>query len=620
MILIFISILSVVAIMNMTTPPPQEVIIYTYADMVNDLRSGNVRRVEFVRESEVGDSARAQIILHSDDRVHEINIPSAQAFMQLAHQYLDAGQFDFESMPVPRPNWLIQLLPTLLFLGLTAIMLIIIMRHMQAAGGGGGRMMSFGKSKARVTDNKDKITFEEVAGLEEEKTELMEIVDFLKSPRKYMDIGARIPRGVLLVGPPGTGKTYLAKAVAGEADVPFYSISGSDFVEMFVGVGASRVRDLFEQAKRSSASIVFIDEIDAVGRRRGAGLGGGHDEREQTLNQLLVEMDGFGTNSGVIVMAATNRPDILDPALLRPGRFDRRVSVEPPDVKGREAVLEVHARKKKLAPDVDLKKVAQSTPGFTPAFLESLLNEAAILAARANKKAIDNESMRAAYIKVSFGTEKKSRVTSKKNLRIVAYHEAGHAILMQMLSEIDSPNIVSIIPTGRAAGYAASLPNEDRETTLRTKTYLEQLITMSLGGRAAEAIIFKEITVGAVSDIESATSTARDMVVKFGMSDVIGPIQFGNDNNEVFLGRDFAHTRNYGEQAASMIDNEIKRIVEDAYNEALRILTQHLDVMHSVAELLLKKEKITGEEMRACFPYGALDSQNPTDDDFEPAF
>jgi len=461
-------------------------------------------------------------------------------------------------------------------------------------------------------DSKNKVTFAQIAGLEEEKSELTEIVDFLKTPKKYIDIGARIPRGVLLVGPPGTGKTFIAKAVAGEADVPFFSISGSDFVEMFVGVGASRVRDLFEQAKKNPSSIVFIDEIDAVGRRRGAGLGGGHDEREQTLNQLLVEMDGFGTNEGVIIIAATNRPDILDPALLRPGRFDRRIVVNRPDVKGREGVLHVHAVGKQMAPDVDFKQVAQTTAGFTPADLENLLNESALLAARENKKAIENDHIKRAFVKVGIGTEKKSRVISEKERRITAYHEAGHAILFEVLSELDLTHIVSIIPTGMAGGYTMPLPKEDRQYT--TKKLMEQTIISLLGGRAAEAIVIKDITTGASNDIERATGIARNMVVKYGMSEVVGPIQLGNDNEEVFLGRDFAHTRNYGEQVASMIDNEIKRLVEDAYSEALRILTVHLEVLHRISEELLQKEKMNGDEIRACFPYGVLEQNNQSDD------
>jgi len=606
-LVIFLTILFVLSAVRLLSPQTEQLPSYTYANMVDDLRTGNIYSIRLVRETDVGNAARVSVrrVGELHDRV--INIPSVDTFMVLAHTYLDADRLNFDVDPTPRTNWLVQLIPTFLFLLVTAIMLIFIMRQVQGAnGGGGGRMMSFGKSKARVTvDGKNKVTFAQVAGLEEEKTELAEIVDFLKMPKKYIDIGARIPRGVLLVGPPGTGKTYIAKAVAGEADVPFYSISGSDFVEMFVGVGASRVRDLFEQAKRNPASIVFIDEIDAVGRKRGAGLGGGHDEREQTLNQLLVEMDGFGTNEGVIILAATNRPDILDPALLRPGRFDRRVVVRAPDVKGREAVLQVHAKGKQIGSDVDFKQVAQTTPGFTPADLENLLNEAALLAARENKKALETDHIRRSFIKVAIGTEKKSRVISKKERRITAYHEAGHAIMNEILSEMKGNHIVSIIPTGMAEGYAMPVPKDDGEFS--TKKELEQRIIVCLGGRAAETIVIKDITTGAASDIEKATSLARNMVVKFGMSEVVGPIQLGNDNQEVFIGRDFAHQRNYGEQVASMIDNEIKRLVEDAYSEALRILTENLEVLHKISEELMRKEKLTGDEIRACFPYGVLE-------------
>jgi len=623
-LVVVLTILFVLSAVRLLQPPPAPLETYTYANMLYDLRQGNVYRVELVRDTGVSNAAQVTLFFDEGTTSREVNIPSIDAFMALAHQHLEADQLNFDVADTPRASWWVAFLPTLLFLGITACMLIFIMRQMHGGGGGGGgRMMSFGKSKARVTtEGKNKITFNQVAGLEEEKSELTEIVDFLKAPKKYTDIGARIPRGVLLVGPPGTGKTYIAKAVAGEADVPFYSISGSDFVEMFVGVGASRVRDLFEQAKRNPASIVFIDEIDAVGRRRGAGLGGGHDEREQTLNQLLVEMDGFGTNEGVIILAATNRPDILDPALLRPGRFDRRVVINRPDVKGREAVLHVHAKGKQMAPDVDFKQVAQTTAGFTPADLENLLNEAALLAARENKKAIENEDIRRAFVKVGIGTEKKSRVISEKERRITAYHEAGHAILFEVLSELDLTHIVSIIPTGMAGGYTMPLPKEDRQYT--TKKLMEQTIVSLLGGRAAEALVIKDITTGASNDIERATGIARSMVVKYGMSEVVGPIQLGNDNEEVFLGRDFAHTRNYGEQVASMIDNEIKRLVEDAYTEALRILTEYIDVLHSISEKLMEKEKMTGDEIRACFPYGVLEQANKTDefesDDFGMAF
>ena len=466
--------------------------------------------------------------------------------------------------------------------------------------GGGGKMNNFGKSKAKMSvDGESNVTFDNVAGCDEEKGELEELVEFLKAPKKFTELGARIPKGVLLVGPPGTGKTLLAKAVAGEAGVPFFSISGSDFVEMFVGVGASRVRDLFEQAKKNAPSIVFIDEIDAVGRRRGAGLGGGHDEREQTLNQLLVEMDGFGINESVIIIAATNRADILDPALLRPGRFDRQVYVGRPDVKGREAILRVHAKGKPMASEVDLKVVAQTTAGFTGADLANLLNEAALLTARDGKKKIDMEEIQKALIKIGVGTEKKTRVISEKEKYITAYHEGGHAILFEVLSELDPVHSISIIPTGMAGGYTMPLPGEDR--MYMTKMMMEQEIISLLGGRAAEELVIKDITTGASNDIERATSMARDMVTKYGMSELLGPIQFGGDNDEVFIGRDWGHARNYGEGVAATIDQEVNRIVTDAYREAKRLLQENMEMLHATAKLLVEKEKVTGDEFRSLF-------------------
>lgn len=488
-------------------------------------------------------------------------------------------------------------LPMLL---ICVIFMVFFTMGSRQATGGNARMMNFGKSRATLTmpDN-SKVTFKDVAGLQEEKEDLQEIVDFLKEPKKYLQVGARIPKGVLLVGPPGTGKTLLAKAVAGEAGVPFFSISGSDFVEMFVGVGASRVRDLFEQAKKNAPSIVFIDEIDAVGRRRGAGLGGGHDEREQTLNQLLVEMDGFGINESVIIIAATNRADILDPALLRPGRFDRQVYVGRPDVKGREAILRVHAKGKPMASEVDLKVVAQTTAGFTGADLANLLNEAALLTARDGKKKIDMEEIQKALIKIGVGTEKKTRVISEKEKYITAYHEGGHAILFEVLSELDPVHSISIIPTGMAGGYTMPLPGEDR--MYMTKMMMEQEIISLLGGRAAEELVIKDITTGASNDIERATSMARDMVTKYGMSELLGPIQFGGDNDEVFIGRDWGHARNYGEGVAATIDQEVNRIVTDAYREAKRLLQENMEMLHATAKLLVEKEKVTGDEFRSLF-------------------
>ena len=590
-------------VMHFTTPAQQQE-VFTYADMIRALNYGNVENLTVVPSNDIPGVGVAEVRLTTGGPVHTVHIPNIDVFMQYVHDtgvhatVLDAGA-------PPRPGWFMQMLPFLIIAIIMMMIIFFVMQQAAGAAGGGRGAMNFGKSRARMSLQEGrKVTFNQVAGLEEEKEELTEIVDFLRNPEKYREMGARIPKGVLLVGPPGTGKTYLARAVAGEADVPFYSISGSDFVEMFVGVGASRVRDLFEQAKRNPASIVIIDEIDAVGRRRGAGLGGGHDEREQTLNQLLVEMDGFGVNEGVIVLAATNRPDILDPALLRPGRFDRRIVVNPPDVKGREAVLVVHTEGKKLGRDVSLKVVAQTTAGFTPADLENLMNESALLAARANKESIDMDSIKKAFIKVGIGTEKKSRVITEKERRITAYHEAGHAICFEILSEMDSTYMVSVIPTGRSGGWCMPLPGEDR--TFLSKKYMEQSIVSLLGGRAAESLVLKDITNGASNDIERATTTARNMVVKFGMSDNLGPIQFGSENEEVFLGRDLAHTRNYGEQVANLIDTEIKRIVEAAYMEATRIIETHIDILHKIVELLMEKERVSGDEVRDLFPYGVL--------------
>jgi cell division protease FtsH len=578
----------------------QEPELYTYSNLLNDISEGNVKDLTIQRDTDIPNAGIATALLN-DGRTHTIQVPSMDTFMDIINDSSISSQIT--TLPTPKTSFLWQMVPMIVIAVISIFLLMFMVQQMQ--GGGGNRIMSFGKSRARVSvDDKKKITFELVAGLVEEKAELEEIVEFLKQPKKFTDIGARIPKGVLLVGPPGTGKTYLAKAVSGEAGVPFFSISGSDFVEMFVGVGASRVRDLFDQAKKNTPCIVFIDEIDAVGRRRGAGLGGGHDEREQTLNQLLVEMDGFGLNEGVIIMAATNRPDILDPALLRPGRFDRRIVVGKPDVKGRESVLKIHAKGKQIAKNVDLKVVAQTTSGFTPADLENLLNEAALLAARMDKKAIEMEDMRKAFVKVGIGTEKKSRVISDKERRITAYHEAGHAILFEVLSEIDPTYMISVIPTGMAGGYTMPLPGEERGYI--TKKFMEQTIVSLLGGRAAEAIVIEDITTGASNDIERATTIARNMVMKFGMSPAVGPVQLGDDNDEVFIGRDLAHTRNYGEQVASIIDSEIKRIVEEAYKEALRIINLHLDVLHQIADLLLEKEKVTGDEIRKMFPIGSI--------------
>jgi len=588
----------VTALQRLTPTMPQDP--YTYAHLMQDLADGRVRNITVTPTNDVQNVGIAEVELPGG-QIRTVHIPSVSVFLEHL-KTLEPPVFP-STNPPNRPSWFVQMLPILMISLVFMVIIFFVMQ--QANGGGGGRAMNFGKSRVRVAlQDQRKVTFGQVAGLDEEKEELAEIVDFLKSPDKYHSIGARIPRGVLLVGPPGTGKTYLARAVAGEANVPFYSISGSDFVEMFVGVGASRVRDLFEQAKRNPASIVIIDEIDAVGRRRGAGLGGGHDEREQTLNQLLVEMDGFGINEGVIVLAATNRPDILDPALLRPGRFDRRITVNPPDVAGREAVLNVHAEGKQFTEDVSLKTVAQTTVGFTPADLENLLNESALLAARDNKTQIDMESIKKAFIKVAMGTEKKSRVRTEKERKLVAYHEAGHAICFEVLPDIDPTYVVSIIPTGRAGGYVMPLPGEERETW--SKKYMEQRIISGLGGRVAEEIVLNDLTSGASADIKQVTTIARDMVIKYGMSETIGPIHFGNENDEVFLGRDYGHTRNYGEQVADQIDMEIKRIVEDAHNKAKEIIETHIEILHKLAEMLLEKERVSGEQVREMFPPGVL--------------
>ena len=519
-----------------------------------------------------------------------------------AQQWMDDNGFrNYYCVNVPQKTWLDEILPLLIVFGAFFILFMSMNSHAAASQGGGSKMMNFGKSRAKLaTDANGKVTFEKVAGLREEKEELEEIVDFLRAPKKYTDLGARIPKGVLLVGPPGTGKTLLAKAVAGEAGVPFFSISGSDFVEMFVGVGASRVRDLFEDAKKNAPCIVFIDEIDAVARRRGTGMGGGHDEREQTLNQMLVEMDGFGINEGIIVMAATNRVDILDPAIMRPGRFDRKIVVGRPDVSGREEILNVHAKNKPLGDDIDLKQIAQTTAGFTGADLENLLNEAAIVTAREERKYITQADIRKSFVKVGIGAEKKSRVISDKEKRITAYHEAGHAILFHLLPDVGPVYTVSIIPTGTgAAGYTMPLPEKDE--MFNSKGRMIQQIIVGLGGRVAEELIFDDVTTGASQDIKQCTRTARDMVTKYGMSDNVGLICYTNDDDEVFIGRDLAHTRSYSEGIASTIDNEVKTIIDNAYAEAKRIILEHKDVLERCADLLLEKEKISREEFEELF-------------------
>ena len=512
----------------------------------------------------------------------------------------DAGYTDYTVADVPAENWIMTLLPYLLVFGAVFI-LFVIMSNNAASQNGGGKMMNFGKNRARLTTQEDNhVKFDNVAGLKEEKEEIEEIVDFLKAPGKYTKLGARIPKGVLLVGPPGTGKTLLAKAVAGEAGVPFFTISGSDFVEMFVGVGASRVRDLFEDAKKNAPCIVFIDEIDAVARRRGTGMGGGHDEREQTLNQMLVEMDGFGVNEGIIVMAATNRVDILDPAIMRPGRFDRKIVVGRPDVGGREEILNVHAKAKPLAEDVDLKQVAQTTAGFTGADLENLLNEAAIHAAKENREYITQDDIKKSFVKVGIGAEKKSRIISDKEKRITAYHESGHALLFHLLPDVGPVYTVSIIPTGvGAAGYTMPLP--ERDEMFNTKGRMLQEIIVDLGGRVAEELVFDDITTGASQDIKQATKLAREMVTKYGMSENIGLICYADDDEEVFIGRDLAHTKSYSEGIASAIDAEVKRIIDDAYEKAKKMIDENRNILDKCASLLLEKEKISKDEFEALF-------------------
>lgn len=517
-------------------------------------------------------------------------------------ELLEQNDIDYTVQPVEQENIFIRYVMPALLIGLVLLVGFSLMTRSLAGGGGGNnRMMNFGKSNAHLsTDGDKKILFRDVAGLEEEKEDLVEVVDFLKAPEKYTRVGARIPKGVLLVGPPGTGKTLLAKAVAGEAGVPFFSISGSDFVEMFVGVGASRVRDLFEKGKAHAPCIIFIDEIDAVARRRGTGMGGGHDEREQTLNQLLVEMDGFGVNEGIIVMAATNRVDILDPAILRPGRFDRRVVVGPPDVKGREEILYVHAKNKPLGEDVDLKQIAQTTAGFTGAQLENLLNESAIIAARDSRNYIMQKDIRQAFIKVGIGTEKKSRVISEKEKRITAYHETGHAILFHVLPEMEAVYTISIIPTGPgAAGYTMPQPENDEMFNSRGK--MLQYITVCLGGRVAEELIFDDITTGASQDIKQATSTARAMVTQYGMSSRLGLVAYDDDSNEVFIGRDWGHTKTYSEDVAAAIDEEVKAIIEECHERARKIIQEHTYVLHTCAARLIEKEKLTRPEFEAIF-------------------
>ena len=565
----------------------------TYSELITKIEASEVKEIEIA-----SDDTKAYVTLKGENVKKEVNIPSIDSFMGYIENTLKTGEI---SLKEQNQSIFITILGLLTPFGLLIIFLIFWFLVMNGSQGAGNKTMSFGKSKARLmgSEDRNKVTFEDVAGVDEEKEELEEIVEFLKNPRKFTDMGARIPKGVLLVGQPGTGKTLLAKAVAGEAGVPFFIISGSDFVEMFVGVGASRVRDLFEEAKKKAPCIIFIDEIDAVGRQRGAGLGGGHDEREQTLNQLLVEMDGFGTNEGVIVLAATNRPDVLDKALLRPGRFDRQIVVSAPDVKAREQILEVHAKKKRLAEDVDLKTISKNTSGFAGADLENVLNEAALLAARRNLNEIGMKEIEDAMVKVTMGPEKKTRVRSEKENKLVAYHEAGHAVVSRFLPTQDAVHQISIVPRGMAGGYTMYRPTEDK--SFMSKTEMEENIVSLLGGRVAEKLILDDISTGASNDIERATKIARSMVTKYGMSDRVGAIMLGSTQEEVFLGRDFAQSKEYSEETAAIIDEETKKIIDTAYNTAEEILKQNIDKLHKVAGILLEKEKIDGDEFAEIF-------------------
>ena len=591
MIIVIIAAMFIMYVARMNTGTSN----YTYNELVNDISKGKIESVSIRQNAEVPTGV-VTVKVSGEQSVKSVYVSDVKDVEELL---LDKN-IEYTLKDVARQS---VMLTTILPFGLSLLVIVFIMMMFtrQAGGGGNAKMMNFGKSRARMMLPDDKkVTFQNVAGLQEEKEDLVEVVDFLKAPQKYTNVGARIPKGVILVGPPGTGKTLLAKAVAGEAGVPFFSISGSDFVEMFVGVGASRVRDLFEEGKKHAPCIIFIDEIDAVARQRGTGMGGGHDEREQTLNQLLVEMDGFGVNEGIIVMAATNRVDILDPAILRPGRFDRQVAVGRPDVKGREEILQVHVKGKPLGDDVDLAQIAQTTAGFTGADLENLLNEAAIMAARSGRSYITQLDIKHAFIKVGIGAEKRSKVISEKEKKITAYHEAGHAILFHVLPDMDPVYTISIIPTGMgAAGYTMPLPEND--DMFNTKGKMLQDITTLLGGRVAEEIIFGDITTGASNDIKRATSTARAMVMQYGMSDKLGLITYGDDGDEVFIGRDLAHTRSYSEEVAKEIDKEVHDIIDRCHADARKIISQHMDVLHKCAALLLEKEKIQRDEFEALF-------------------
>ncbi|KXZ38903.1 cell division protease FtsH [Alkalithermobacter thermoalcaliphilus JW-YL-7 = DSM 7308] len=605
-LLIFIIIVSIVQFYG---KPAQEVIQLDFSQVYQKIEKEDVSEISFTNEIIEGK-------IKSTGQRFRSYLPypvSKDNLSDILLQQVSQGKLVLSGQPEPKTPWFFEILPSIFMILIFIVFWFVFMQQSQ---GGGSRVMNFGKSRAKMhkPDEKHKVTFDDVAGLNEEKEELQEVVDFLKNPKKYIELGARIPKGILMVGPPGTGKTYLSKAVAGEAGVPFFSISGSDFVEMFVGVGASRVRDLFEQAKKNAPCIIFIDEIDAVGRKRGAGLGGGHDEREQTLNQLLVEMDGFGINEGIIIMAATNRPDILDPALLRPGRFDREITVGPPDVKGREQILRVHSKTKPLADDVDLKVLARRTPGFTPADIENLMNEAAILTARKRQTKIQMETIEEAITKVIAGPAKKSRVISEKERKLTAYHEAGHAVAAKLLPTADPVHQVTIIPRGRAGGFTMQLPKEDKYYA--TKTQMKENLIILLGGRIAEELVLEDISTGAQNDLERVSQIARAMVTKYGMSEKLGPMTFGDSSDEVFLGRDLTTKRNYSEEVASEIDKEIRRIVDEAYEMATKLLKENIDKLHLVAKALLKYETLDTDQFEKAFNGQLpLDEENNSSED-----
>lgn len=608
-LVIFLFIIGMILVnKNFSSSTPQTT-DYVYSDMISQINGDKVESITLQRDADVSDSGTAVVNL-KDGKSYKVTISSVSSFVDTVNPAVEKGLKLTTQAPSKAGN-MFSIIATIVSIVVVIALFFFLFQQMQG-GGGGGKVMNFGKAKAKMQNPGDKkVTFKDVAGLEEEKAEIEEIVDFLKQPKKFVDLGARIPKGILMVGPPGTGKTLLAKAISGEANVPFFSISGSDFVEMFVGVGASRVRDLFEQAKKNAPCLVFIDEIDAVGRRRGAGLGGGHDEREQTLNQLLVEMDGFGTNSGIIVIAATNRPDVLDPALLRPGRFDRQITVNRPDAQGREDILKVHSRNKPLGPDVDLKEIAKDTIGFTGADLENLLNEAALLAVRRKKKALTMQEISDATSRVEMGTEKKSHKYSEKAKKLTAYHEAGHAVSSYYIEGHDPVKEISIIPRGMGAGgYTWYTPQEENYNS--KADMLDDLISL-LGGRVAEALSLNDISTGASNDLQRATSICRDMVSKYGMSDELGPVVYSDDNNEVFLGKDYGHVNNYSEATSARIDEQIEKMMRKAYSQTESILKTHYDKLELVAETLIKNEKISGDQFTQLMENGFIADEKVTE-------